>query len=149
MSRNKVLVVDDESGVRFGIRDFLEQHGYEIEEADSCLDAQHLFRSSRPDIVIADYMLPDGTALGDVRYTLQTDGGALRYVQSRGVRHGSAKVLARLSRGEDVDPSEYTFRTSTQIETASSELDWLDEGVLVSGAGRLPGGVIYETYLLA
>jgi DNA-binding NtrC family response regulator len=63
MSRNKVLVVDDESGVRFGIRDFLEQHGYEIEEADSCEDAQHIFRTSRPDIVIADYMLPDGTAL--------------------------------------------------------------------------------------
>src|SRR6478672_473628 len=63
MSRNKVLVVDDESGVRFGIRDFLEQHGYEIEEAESCHDAQHIFRTSRPDIVIADYMLPDGTAL--------------------------------------------------------------------------------------
>ena len=63
MSRNKVLVVDDESGVRFGIRDFLEQHGYEVEEAESCQDAQHLFRTSRPDIVIADYMLPDGTAL--------------------------------------------------------------------------------------
>jgi DNA-binding NtrC family response regulator len=57
------LVVDDERGVRFGIRDFLEQQGYEIEEADSCEDAQHLFRTSRPDIVIADYMLPDGTAL--------------------------------------------------------------------------------------
>ena len=63
MSRNKVLVVDDESGVRFGIRDFLEQHGYEIEEAETCQDAQHLFRTSRPDIVIADYMMPDGTAL--------------------------------------------------------------------------------------
>jgi len=63
MARNTVLVVDDEAGVRFGIRDFLEQHGYEIEEAESCQDAQHLFRSSRPDIVIADYMLPDGTAL--------------------------------------------------------------------------------------
>jgi DNA-binding NtrC family response regulator len=63
MSRNKVLVVDDESGVRFGIRDFLEQHGYELEEAESCRDAQHIFRTSRPDIVIADYMLPDGTAL--------------------------------------------------------------------------------------
>ena len=63
MSRNKVLVVDDESGVRFGIRDFLEQHGYEIEEAESCQDAQHLFRTSRPDIVIADYMMADGTAL--------------------------------------------------------------------------------------
>ena len=57
------MVVDDESGVRFGIRDFLEQHGYEIEEAETCQDAQHLFRTSRPDIVIADYMMPDGTAL--------------------------------------------------------------------------------------
>src|SRR4030095_9224350 len=63
MARNRVLVVDDESGVRFGIRDFVEQQGYEIEEAESCQDAQHIFRTSRPDIVIADYMLPDGTAL--------------------------------------------------------------------------------------
>ena len=63
MARNKVLVVDDEAGVRFGIRDFLEQQGYEIEEAESCQDARHLFRISRPDIVVADYMLPDGTAL--------------------------------------------------------------------------------------
>jgi DNA-binding NtrC family response regulator len=63
MARNKVLVVDDEPGVRFGIRDFLEQQGYEIEEAESCADAQNLFRTSRPDIVIADYMMADGTAL--------------------------------------------------------------------------------------
>src|SRR5258705_3226914 len=63
MSRNRILVVDDEPGVRFGIRDFLELQGYEIEEAESCEAAQHIFRTSRPDIVIADYMLPDGTAL--------------------------------------------------------------------------------------
>ena len=71
--------------------------------------------------VSADWqiVLPDGTALGDIRYTLQTDNGALLYVQSRGVRHGSPEVLERLGRGEDVDASEYTFRTSTQIETAS------------------------------
>ena len=63
MSKNRILVVDDEPGVRFGIRDFLELRGYEIDEAESCHDAQHIFRTSRPDIVIADYMLPDGTAL--------------------------------------------------------------------------------------
>ena len=61
-------------------------------------------------------VLPDGTALGDIRYTLRTDAGALLYVQSRAVRHGSAEVLARLGRGEDVDAGEYTFRASTQIE---------------------------------
>ena len=94
-------------------------------------------------------VLPDGTVLGDIRYTLQTDDGALLYVQSRGVRHGSAEVLARLARGEDVDASEYTFRTSTQIETASARLDWLNRGVFVSVGGRLQGAVIYETYLVA
>ena len=93
-------------------------------------------------------VLPDGTALGDIRYTLQTNGGALLYVQSRGVRHGTPEVLARLGRGEDVDASEYTFRTSTQIETAAAGLDWLNKGVFISVAGRQPGGVIYETYLV-
>ena len=93
-------------------------------------------------------VLPDGTALGDIRYTLQTDAGALLYVQSRGVRHGSAEVLARLGRGEDVDASEYTFRTSTQIEATAPELDWLNKGVFISVGGRQPAGVIYETYLV-
>jgi hypothetical protein len=65
------------------------------------------------------------------------------------VRHGSADVLARLAAGEDVDASEYTFRTATRIETASRRLDWLNKGVFIGVAGRRPGGVIYETYLVA
>ena len=93
-------------------------------------------------------VLPDGTALGDIRYTLQTDDGNLLYVQSRGVRHGSADVLERLARGEDVDATEYTFRTSTRIETAAPALDWLNKGVFISVGGRQPGAVIYETYLV-
>lgn len=93
-------------------------------------------------------VLPDGTALGDIRYTLQTDSGDLLYVQSRAVRHGSADVLARLARGEQVDPSEYVFRASTQIETAARDLDRLNKGVFVTVAGRQPAGVIYETYLV-
>lgn len=94
-------------------------------------------------------VLPDGTALGDIRYTLETDSGDLLYVQSRGVRHGSAEVLGRLARGEDVDASEYTFRTSTLIETAAPELDWVNKGVFISVGGRQAAGVIYETYLVA
>lgn len=93
----------------------------------------------------ADWQIvpPDGTALGDVRYTLRTDRGDLLYVQSRGVRHGSAEVLARLAHGEDVDASEYTFRTSTRIETASPDLDWFNKGIFISVAGRQARGVIY------
>src|SRR6476646_7935553 len=77
-------------------------------------------------------VLADGTTLGDLRYTLQTDAGALIYVQSRSVRHGPAEVLARLGRGEDVDAAEYTFRTAMRIESAAPELDWLNKGVFIS-----------------
>ena len=63
MARNRILIVDDEPSVRFGIRDFLELQGYEVDEAETCQEARHLFGNSRPDIVVADYMLPDGTAL--------------------------------------------------------------------------------------
>jgi muconolactone delta-isomerase len=93
-------------------------------------------------------ILPDGTALGDIRYVLDTDRGDLLYVRSRSIRHGSPEVLARLARGDDVDPNEYTFRASTEIETAASDLDWLNKGVFISVAGRQAAGVTYETYLV-
>lgn len=93
-------------------------------------------------------VLPDGTALGDLRCTLQTDHGELLYVRSQGVRHGSPDVLSRLSCGEEVDPSEYVFRTSTRIETSAGDLDWLNKGVFISVGGRQLGGVSYEVYLV-
>jgi hypothetical protein len=93
-------------------------------------------------------VLTDGTALGDIRYTLQTEAGDLLQVRSRSVRHGTADVLERLARGEDVDPSEYTFRAATKIEGADPQFDWLNKGVFISVGARKQGGVIYETYLV-
>ena len=91
-------------------------------------------------------VLPDGTALGDIRYTLKTDGGALLYVRSQSVRHGSAGVLARLARGQDADPADCAFRASTQIQTAAPAPDWPDKGAFISVGARRRGAVIYETY---
>jgi hypothetical protein len=93
-------------------------------------------------------VLPDGTTLGDIRYTLLTDQGQVLYVRSQGVRHGSAEVLARLGRGEEVDASEYVFRTVTLIETAAAGLEWLNKGVFICVGGRQSGGIIYEAYLV-
>src|SRR3989475_1627200 len=93
--------------------------------------------------------LPDGTTLGDIRYTLQTDAGDLLYVQSRGVRHGPAEVLERLGRGEKVDAGEYTFRTSTEIGTAAPDLEGLNKGGVMRVGRRQAGARIHETYLAA
>jgi DNA-binding NtrC family response regulator len=63
MAKEKVLVADDEAGARFGIRDFLELQGYEVDEADSCRETLEIFQTPRPDAAVIDYMLPDGNAL--------------------------------------------------------------------------------------
>jgi DNA-binding NtrC family response regulator len=59
----KILIVDDEPGIRFGVRDFLESEGLEADEADSVASADKAVREGRPDAVVLDHMLPDGTAL--------------------------------------------------------------------------------------
>jgi hypothetical protein len=89
-----------------------------------------------------------GSTPADLRYSLNTEHGALLYVHATEVRHGSDEVPARVSRGEDVDASEYTFRTTTRIETAAPGLHWLYNGVFVSVGGRQPTGVTDETYLV-
>jgi DNA-binding NtrC family response regulator len=63
MSRQKLLIVDDDESARFALHEYLEQRGYEVEEAVSCQAALTAFRSSHPDAAILDYSLPDGTAL--------------------------------------------------------------------------------------
>jgi DNA-binding NtrC family response regulator len=63
MRVGKILVVEDEEGVRFGIRNFLTTHGFEVEEAATCRDAADKVRASPPDVAILDYRLPDGDAL--------------------------------------------------------------------------------------
>ena len=40
----RILIVDDEPGIRFGVRDFLESEGFEADEADSVATAERAVR---------------------------------------------------------------------------------------------------------
>ncbi len=63
MARKNILIVDDEAAVRFGMRDFLEAHGFDVSEADSCRAARETFATTRPDAALIDYRLDDGNAV--------------------------------------------------------------------------------------
>ena len=73
------------------------------------------------------------------------DEGRLVRVWRRPVAAGEARVLG-VYRADD--RAQLDGRASTQIETAAPALDWLNKGVFVNVAGRQPGGVVYETYLV-
>ena len=63
MTKPKILIVDDEAAIRFGMRDFLEIHDFDVNEADSCRSAIEVFTLAQPDVALIDYRLDDGNAL--------------------------------------------------------------------------------------
>lgn len=83
----------------------------------------------------------DGVAYLDARYTLETTDGALIYVNNKGYRHGPAEVLARVGRGEDVDPAEYYMRATPWFETSAPAYAWLNRIVCVCTGARRAASV--------
>ncbi|HEV2856160.1 MAG TPA: sigma-54 dependent transcriptional regulator [Thermoanaerobaculia bacterium] len=92
MSKDRILLVEDEPIVRFGIRDFLESRGYAADEAGSLEQARNVFQRTRPDAVVIDYMLPDGNAL-DLLHELHGADPQLPVVLLTG--HGSIDLAVR------------------------------------------------------
>jgi hypothetical protein len=88
----------------------------------------------------------DGTADLDARYTLKTDDGVLIYIQNRGIRHAKPDVLARMAKGEKVNPSEYYMRTAATFEVAEGKYAWLTKCVVISVGARLSDHVLLKFY---
>lgn len=59
----KILIVDDETLIRWALRKELEREGYEILEAGTGKDAMELFFGELPDLVILDVKLPDESGM--------------------------------------------------------------------------------------
>ena len=76
-------------------------------------------------------MSPDGALEIAARYILSLDEGLVE-VDSRGLRHASPDVMARLDRGEAVDKSEYYFRTAIRFYSSSPKLAHLNSMLAVS-----------------
>jgi len=96
----------------------------------------------------ADWLMDrsDGATTLDVRLALETEDEALIGMTYRGMRHGPAAVMARLNRGEKVDPADYYFRIAIMFETASANYAWLNRIFAVGTGDRLPEGPVYEIF---
>jgi Protein of unknown function (DUF3237) len=96
----------------------------------------------------ADWQVVDdeGTTVVDTRYLLELDDGALAYLRTQGFRHGPPDVLARIARGEIVDPTLYYFRVQMLFETASDTYAWLNRTVAIGSALRTADAVVYDAY---
>jgi hypothetical protein len=90
----------------------------------------------------------DGVLDLDARYTLREERGGLVRVVSQGYRHGPEEVMGRLARGEEVDPSEYFFRSVMRFETGNAELAYLNKIIAVASAERRARQVILQAWTI-
>jgi hypothetical protein len=90
--------------------------------------------------------LSDELTFVEARYTIETDDGALIYVRNHGFRHGAPDVIARLVRGEAVDPGDYYFRTTPTFETSAEAYDWLNRTIFIASGRRHPAAVELDVY---
>lgn len=89
----------------------------------------------------------------DARYMLALDGpqhaGEHIFVQNHAIRRGSADDIARLVRGESVDPAAIYFRCMPTFEVSSPALAWLTESLFLGTGARYPDRVEMSFYRVA
>ena len=91
----------------------------------------------------ADFQMfrSDGVTILEARYLLRTSDGAVIAVNNVGLRRGPPDAMARLARGEVVDPALIYFRTAFRFETAHESYRWLMRSLFIGAGARLPDRV--------
>ncbi|MBU3712577.1 MAG: DUF3237 domain-containing protein [Limnohabitans sp.] len=99
----------------------------------------------------ADFQLLLGPSMAelDARYVIESEGGDLIFVTNRAVRTASPEVMAKIVRGEPVDPSTVYFRCSPSFETASPALSWITERLFIGTGARHPDQVVMRFFEVA
>lgn len=80
----KILVVDDEVGIRSFVKKYAEFEGHEVIEASDGMEAVNKFRSSPVDIVIMDVMMPELDGFSAVREMRKTSNVPIIMLSARG-----------------------------------------------------------------
>lgn len=91
----------------------------------------------------ADFQLirPDGYTTLEARYTARLTDGAMLYIVNAGIRFGPPDVMARITRGEVVDPALVYFRTTPRFEIADPTWTWLTRPLFLGSGARYPDRV--------
>ncbi len=143
-SRQKILLVDDDPGIRMICREVLEGQGYLVREAPDGDKATIEARRFRPDLVLVDVMMPgmDGFSLAQrLRGDRETSLTPIIFLSARG--QTADKVRAFKLGAEDYlvkpfDSAELVARVDKALARRDAELG-------ASPTTRLPGSQAIES----
>jgi DNA-binding NtrC family response regulator len=100
----RILLVEDDPSVRHGTAAFLRANSLEVVEAESYQQGLEAFRACAPEVVVADYSLPDGNSLDllakvkriseDTPFIILTAHGSID-LAVRAIKEGAEQFLTK------------------------------------------------------
>jgi hypothetical protein len=98
----------------------------------------------------ADFQLLKSDTMTELeaKYVVETDNGERVYVTNFGVRCGSKDDIAKLVRGEEVDPARIYFRCTPRLLSSGERWSWLGSRILVGTGERYKNSVHLVLYVV-
>jgi DNA-binding response OmpR family regulator len=134
----KILVVDDEPNIREVVGLYLRRDGHEVVSAADGEEALDLFRSSRPDLVVLDLMLPKMNGLEVCRRMQAERRVPLIMLTARGAEE---ERIVGLGIGADdyvvkpFSPRELAARVAAVLRRAAETLPTSEDGRVLTFDG--------------
>ena len=94
-----LLIVDDETDVLFVLEDLFTSRGYEVTKAPNGPKALEILKSMVPDLVIADYQMPEMNGVEFLKQVQEKYPEAMRILLTA---HGDLKVAMAAINEADV-----------------------------------------------
>ncbi|MFT6274655.1 MAG: two-component system phosphate regulon response regulator PhoB [Halioglobus sp.] len=129
MTQDTILIVDDEPAIRDMIRMALERAGFDCLEAGDTHQAHCLIVDDNPNLVLLDWMLPDGSGIELLRRLKRGDTTKELPVIMLTARTGEDSVIHGLDVGADdyitkpFVPRELIARVKALLRRSSSSID--------------------------
>jgi two-component system response regulator RegX3 len=135
-----ILLVEDETSIQDPLADALGREGWQMEVAETAQQARDLAGSLKPDLILLDVMLPDGSGFDVCRDIRQSSAVPIIMLSARGEE---ADRIVGLELGADdyvVKPfsaREVVARVRAVLRRSTADLETVEEGALRVGGIEL------------
>ncbi len=136
MSKQHILIVDDDKEIVRVLRAYLEQAGFEVSTAYDGNTALHIINSERPELVVLDLMLPDKDGLDITRLVRSEPNLARIYIIMLTARIEDTDKVVGLEIGADdyvtkpFNPREVVARVRSAFRRVQLDDDLSNQRVL-------------------
>ena len=119
MTKERILIVDDEKNIVSSLQEILNDEGYDIVTAEDGLDALEMVQAEPPDLVLLDIWIPGMDGI-EVLQAIKTYHPEIEVLVMSG--HGTIDTAVKATKLGAYDFIEKPFSVDALLETIASVL---------------------------